>query len=150
MLRRITTILIAPVLALGIANAVVLIQGRATGEAGPGTVGPAWQRWRGLPTDVRAAHVRRFQDIVQRPDATGIWQSARRFARLPSAHQQALRTLQRLLTESLEHESPARRRDLLRSPPRAQAFFAYQALSAEDPERVIELAKCLRSTPSGG
>ena len=145
MTRWLLTILWLAVAALAIANLAVFVNNRRAAQSparGPATT---WQRWQAFSADERRALVIRYQSIAPRADAATILRRAREFARLDAERQGCVRNLQRTLDEILAQQPAGRRHDLLRSPPRAQAFFVYQVLKQHDPERLAELAACLRS-----
>jgi hypothetical protein len=136
--KGIGLILLAAIVGLALANLVAL----RTGAIATRSVAmpSAWQRWRALSASDRLAYVLRYQAVTRHPDAAGAFRQAREFARLSPQRQEYLRDLYRVLEETLDRQSASQRLDLLRSPPRARAFFVYQALEAEQPERLAELA----------
>jgi hypothetical protein len=143
--KGIGLLLLATIVGLALANLVVL----RTGAMATRSVAmpSAWQRWRALSASDRLTYVLRYQAVTQHPDAAGAFRQAREFARLSPRRQEYLRDLYRVLEETLGRQSATQRRDLLRSPPRARAFFVYQALEAEQPERLAELAARAREAP---
>jgi hypothetical protein len=54
--------------------------------------------------------------------------------------------LYRVVARMLDQQPAARRSDLLHYPPSARAYFVYQALAADDPQTLTELAQQLRAT----
>lgn len=142
-MRRIALILWVAVGALGAANGFVYVQGRPPPSV-TRAVDP-WERWRHLDVAQRAAHLRSYQALAQQGDAAAVLRHARQFAQLPPQRRQALRELQAAFQDVLQWQGPVGRKDLLRSTPRARAFFVYQTLAATDPERLARLGEQLEA-----
>lgn len=129
------------------ANAIVCFHSQRGAAPAYTRADSAWARWLALTTGDRLAYVQRYEALARRGDAGVVLQRAREFAQLPFEQQERLRSVQRAYQETLDQQTTNRRRELLRSPPRARAFFVYQALLAHDPERLATLRAQWSDTP---
>jgi hypothetical protein len=141
--RVLNAILVTAIVVLGALN--LLAASRRAGPAGE-EVDSVWTRWQRMPAEDRRAAIERYQTVARRPDATQLLRNAHEFAMLPAEEQERLRALEGLIRETLEEQPPAARRHFLRSAPRARAYLVYQAVVADLPKWIRQLAD-LRALP---
>jgi hypothetical protein len=126
-------------------NVFIFIQARgglASRDAAPET---AWDRWRRMTVEARAAAVNRYREIARREDALAVLRRARQFEELSAQRQDCLREVHHELQLALARPREWPAPELVRSSPQLQAWYAYQDLMTDDPERLRQLAECLRS-----
>lgn len=141
--RVLNAILVTAIVVLGALN--LLAASRRPVPAGE-DANRVWTRWQQMPMEDRRAAIERYQAVARRADATQILRNAQEFAQLPAEEQERLRALEGLIRETLEEQPPAARRHFLRSAPRARAYLVYQAVVADLPKWIRQLAD-LRALP---
>lgn len=137
-LRSLPAVLLVALAVLAVLNAGLFAFTHFAAEA-PAEPTTAWQRWRTLTADERLAVVQRYRAIHRRPDERAILRRASTFAASSAAEQERLRRLREVFHEVLAAQSPAEKREILRLPPRAQAYRVYVTMVAEHPARLSEL-----------
>jgi hypothetical protein len=125
-------------LVLAFANLVLLAALRPTTE-NAATTGD-WAAWTALAPNERQVLVERYQRTARSPEERNLLGRARQFRQRPEQEQELIRELQTVLRTTLSGESPARRRDLLLSSPRARAFAIHELLKSSSPAQLRELA----------
>jgi len=135
-----TGIVILVVAAIVLASANLLVLYRHCNPDVP-AIDPATPRgrWQALSADQQRGYARQYQALARRGTLRATLLRARQFGQLSADRQQYLRGLHAVLQDTLGNQPPSQRRELLRSSPSARAFFVYQALLVDDPERLAAL-----------
>ena len=145
--RTLNIMLLTAIVVLALLNVVVFAQGRHQAEHPPAVQSDS-ARWAALSQAQRFECVQRYQALVRRPDGQTALGQAREFAGLSAEEQVRRRGLHEILQTVLDRQSPAERRELLRLPARARAYFVYRAMVADLPEWLSKL-QALRPEKGG-
>lgn len=139
MRRRNQGILMGLVGGLVLLNALVAI-GRFS-QANIKTIEDRLDAWRQLSDEQRASYLQHYRDVNRRENAGTVWRRAWRFSRFSPEQQAHLRSLYRVMRDTVARQSAPQRRLVETSPPRFRAYFVYEDLATSDPERLESLGR---------